>query len=78
MKIVVLNIYIKVVIILKKGIEDMNDDLIKNLFKLLCSNNMMLQALTMKLFNKVEYDEIKKKIETEINETFKEVKNEEN
>lgn len=50
----------------------MNNDLIKDLFKLLCSNNMMLQALTMKMFNEVEYNEIKKKIEKEINETFKE------
>lgn len=50
----------------------MNNDLLKDLFKLLGSNNMMLQALMMKMFNKVEYDEIMKKIEKEINETFKE------
>lgn len=52
----------------------MNNDLLKDLFKLLGSNNMMLQALMMKMFNKVEYDEIMKKIEKETNEIFKEGK----
>ena len=52
----------------------MNNDLLKDLFKLIGSNNMMLQALMMKVFTKQEYDEIIKKIEKEINETFKEEK----
>ena len=50
----------------------MNNELLKDLFKLIGTNNMMLQALMMKLFTQEEYDEIMKKIEKEINETFKE------
>lgn len=48
----------------------MNNDLLKNLFKLVGTNNMMLQAIMLKLFTKEEYNEIKEEIDKQIEESF--------
>ena len=48
----------------------MNNELLKNLFKLIGSNNMMLQTLMMKLLTKEEYNTIMGEIDKKIEELF--------
>ena len=50
----------------------MNNDLIRDLFKMQGRQDMMLQVLVRKLCTKEEHDTLMEIIEKEVNETFKE------